>query len=118
MVLGEADRRHVLGDVVQPQRFGVVDQPAQHALALRQVADGADRGVVHAGVQEPDQPAVPDHTECRVPRVDQLAGGVDDVQQQLFKIDRPGHLEIGAQQATQPSLGVLHVPRPGDELLQ
>jgi hypothetical protein len=39
MTLGEAVRRRVLGDVVEAQRLGTVDDQAQQAVAGRQVAD-------------------------------------------------------------------------------
>ena len=39
MVRRKADRRGVVGDVVQPNRLGIVDQHPEHAAPLRQVPD-------------------------------------------------------------------------------
>src|SRR5205823_1282649 len=52
------------------------------------------------------------------PRVDEGTGGLQDVPQHLVEVDRPGHLQVGAQQPAQPAPGGLHVTRSADELFE
>ena len=71
----------MLVDVVQPQRFWIIDEQSQHAESARQVADLVDQALGHAVVDERPQPAVGslgEHAERGVPRVDQLAGDRHD----------------------------------------
>ena len=53
----EADGARIIGDVVEADRPGVVDQRAQHAATLGQVADGGHLLGRHAHVDELLEPA-------------------------------------------------------------
>ena len=118
VMVGEADRGDVLGDVAQPQRLGVVHQQPQQSLAFRQVPDPGHHFGVHAGMHKAHQPAAADHAECGVAGVDQFPGGLHDVAQHRVEVIGVGHRQVGAQQATQPALGVLHVAGPRHQLLE
>ena len=113
MVVGEPERRGVLVDVVQPQRFRVVDEQSQHAEPARQVADLVDQALGHAVVDERAQPAVGslgEHPECGVPRVDQLAGDDHDPLQHAVEAQPRGDRDDGVQQQPQPLLAARFLP--------
>ena len=113
VVVGEAVGRGVLVDVVQPQRFRVVDEQSQHAVPARQVTDLVDQALGHAVVDEGAQPAVGglgEHPECGVPRVDQLAGDRHDPLQHTVEAQPRGDRDHGVQQQPQPLLATGFLP--------
>ena len=88
----EADRGRVVVNVVKSDRAGLVDEHAQHAATLRQVADLFAGGLVDAFVDELDQFVVLSaHSERSVPGVDQIDGGVHDRLQRGVEIQAGGH---------------------------
>ena len=81
VVVGEPVRSRVLADVVQPQRLGMVDEQAQHAVPARQVTDLRDQLLGDAVVDEGPEPTVAglrQHAQSGVLRVDELTGDGDD----------------------------------------
>ena len=91
MVVGEAVRRGVLGDVVQSERLRVVDQQSEHAVPAGQMADLGDQTGGHAVVDEGPQAAVgrpPRHAQRGVPGVHELAGDRHDALQHAVEADR------------------------------
>jgi len=69
MVRRESERSRVFGQILQPDRLGVVDQQAEDAVALGVRADRGDLLVGDTAGDEPDQPfaVVTDDTEGAVP---------------------------------------------------
>lgn len=53
MMVGEPDRGRMIGEIVQTNGFGLVEQQTQHALALGHITDAARRGLVDTLVDEP-----------------------------------------------------------------
>ena len=101
----EAGGQRMAGQIVDPQRLGVIDQDTQDAVSGRQWADpGALRAVQPVGdeLAEP-VPAGPlvQHTQRAVPRVRQQGGRLDDTLQCRGRVevrgDGPDRFEHGAQ---------------------
>ena len=77
-------------DVIEPDGLRIVDQHAENAQPLRQVADLGVRLFIDAFVDELDQfMVVPTHTERAVLGIDELDCGVHDRSQCLVEFE-PG----------------------------
>jgi hypothetical protein len=72
----KTDRARVLAEIVEPQRYGLVDQNAEDAAAARRIADRCPSLVVDARGEEPLEPRSGgvDHPERRVACARQLGG--------------------------------------------
>jgi nucleotide-binding universal stress UspA family protein len=117
--VGEARRPRVVGDTARPDRYGLVDEGTEQALALREVGDPGHRRRRHADVHELRETARPvGDTEGGVARPDQLAGRLDDVAQQHREGEVAADHLVGAQQTPQPALGGEHLVGPRDQLAE
>ena len=92
MVGREADRARVVAEVVEAQRLGVMDQDAEDAAPVRQLADRFVLLAVDAGGDEALEclALAVDHPERRVAGAGQGCGGVDQPLQQLVELVRQG----------------------------
>ncbi len=115
----EADRADVVGHGPQPDRARVVDQRAEQALAGGQRSDPQGGLVIDPDVDELLQPAAGcEHAERAVARLDELAGGRDDVAEHHRQRHVANDHLVRGQQPAQTSLGRDDVLGPTDELLQ
>jgi hypothetical protein len=113
VVRRQADRAGVLGDVVQPQGPGVVDQHAEDAAADRDVPDGRPLGGRHAGGDELGDDAVAaQHPEGAVAGPGEVGGQLDDALQGGRERQVGGEHEPGLQQALVPVMDRGHRRQP------
>ena len=106
MVLGEARRAGVVGEVAEPDRARLVDQGAEQALADRKVPDPVDEGRRETDVDELGQPAVRgEHAERGVAGADELPGRLHDAVQHLGQGQPARDHVVRAQETPQPPLG-------------
>ena len=103
MVGREADRSGVVRDVVEPNGFRVVDQHAEDAEPLGQVADLGVHIFIDAFVDELDKfVVVPADTDRAVLRVDEFDRGVHDSSQGFIELEPRRDHQHGFDQAVQP----------------
>ncbi|GGX79646.1 hypothetical protein GCM10010358_37300 [Streptomyces minutiscleroticus] len=97
----------MLGQLRQPERFGVADQLAQDAVSLGEVPDAGDLLLADAYGVEGRQPLAvrADHAERGVLRLDQYRRGFHDAVQRLLKVEFPADGQHRLQQAVHPVLG-------------
>jgi hypothetical protein len=82
VVRREADRARVLGDVVEPQRPGVIDQHPEDAAPNRDLADRRPLGVAEARRDELGDGAVASqHPQRPIAGAGELDGQLDDALQ-------------------------------------
>jgi hypothetical protein len=113
MVGWEADRPGVLGEVVQAQRPGVVDQHPEDAAADRDVADRRPLGVADSSGDELGDDAVPpQHAERPVAGIGELRGQLDDALQGGRERQLGGEGQPGLQQALVPLMDACHRRQP------
>ena len=99
----EADRSGVVRDVVEPNGFRVVDQHAEHAKPLGQVADLGVHLFIDAFVDELDKfMVVPADTQSAVLSVDELDRGVHDRSQGFVELEPGRDHQHGLDQTVQP----------------
>ena len=112
MVRREPDRHRVLREIVQAQRFVVLDDHPQHPAAGRQRPDQLPGGVVDADIDELAQhSALADHPQRAVSGVDQVDRGLHDLPQRGVQLQSGRHGQHGVQQRVHP------VPGAGDDVL-
>ena len=103
MVRRKADRSRVVGDVVEPDGFWVVDQHAENAQPLGQVADLRAHLFIDAFVDELDKfMVVPADTERPVLGIDELDRGVHDRSQRFIELEPGRDYQHGLDQTVQP----------------
>jgi hypothetical protein len=111
MVGRKADRCRVVGEVRDADRFRVLDQHAEQATALGQVAHHRGGVVVNADVHELGEPLAlvgAQHAERAVPGVDELDRGAHDPVQRALELEAGTDRDDGVEQALQA------VPRADD----
>src|SRR5262249_30194716 len=106
MVGGEADRPRILAEITEPQWNRLVDQNAQDAPALREVADRGALLRLDPGREEPGQtPAgAVEHAKCRVARPGERRCGLDDPLQRPVERELRAHGDTGVDQRAQAEL--------------
>jgi hypothetical protein len=86
MMRRKARGHRVVGDVAQANGSGVIDEQAQHTLALGQMSDLPNGFVIKAFVDELDHSlGLVVHAEGSVPCVDETGGHVHDRAQGFFE---------------------------------
>jgi hypothetical protein len=121
VVRREAVRRGVLGDVVQPQRLGLVDDQSQQPVTDRQVADLLHLRRGHSVGDEQAEPLarpVAEDTEGGVLRAGQVAGDLHDPLQQRVQGQVGGHRAEGLEQQLPALALVEHAVHPTEDLPQ
>jgi hypothetical protein len=119
VVRGEADGGRVPAQVGDPQRVGLGDQLAEHALALRQGTHPGGQVVVDAHVDEGRQPALGrQHAQRAVPGVDQLGARLDDAPQRGLQVQPGRDGEEGVEQVLDAGLALGHGRQAFLDLLQ
>jgi hypothetical protein len=109
MVGREADRAGILGDLMEPQRLGVVDQHPEDAAADRDVADRRPLAVADPGGDELGDDAVaPQDAERSVAGAGELDGQLDDALQGGRERQLGGQGQPGLQQALVPPMDACH----------
>ena len=121
VVRREAVRRGVLGDVVQPQRLGPVDDQPEQPVPDRQVADllhlgGVMPWVMNSRSRSPG--AVAEDTQGGVLRAGQVAGDLHDPPQQLVQGQVGGHRPDRLEQQLPALALVEHAVHPAEDLAQ
>ena len=91
----------MLGDVVQPQRFGVADQLAEDTVAARKRADDLPGRIVHPASQEALELtfALVQNAERGVLRPGQVASGLEKVAQDRLEVELGHERSSHGQQA-------------------
>jgi hypothetical protein len=118
MVIRKAARPCIVAEATKPHRLGVVDQNAEQALPLRQVADPVGDGGVHPDVDELLESTTlrADDAHGRVSRTDQLGAGLDDLTQNGGKVETAGQDLPDSEQLPEAALRPHHLIGSLDEL--
>ena len=100
---GKPTEAAMVGDVVEPNGFGVVDQDTEHAAALGEMPDLLAHLLVDALVDEFDEfVVVAAHAQRSVMGVDQLDSGVHDRAEGFVEFESGGDHQHGVEQSVQP----------------
>ena len=111
----------MLGDVVQPQRLGTVDDQPQETVPGRQVADDGGRLAGDAVVDEHPQPLVrplSEHAERRVSGIHQSTRDGHDPSQDAVQTEVRGHRDDSVEEQPKTFLLVQHSLDPRQHLAQ